>query len=500
MYLTKSANPHLALKGRLLFQSPIKFSHVWIPLTFLIACLYQNQAVALLSLPEVALGFAIALLSCLPLFVWASRNVREIPAFQCFCLIHFPYYAYPILSGKPQYLKYPEIDRLTAAAIVAVFLAIANAIYYLGLRKDRSSSPSSVLANRELSEERVRVLCTLLLSLWVSFNIVIHFGLLPFHSGLNILYTLATGSGFVGLWSLARQLGEKRLSTAHAIYIVSAVVFGVLVNMATGSLIGGLMMLVVGFVAYTIGLGRIPWVLIAISLGFIAFLNLGKGEMRSAFWRRGAPPVLTVPKIYEIYAYWIPQSWHRLWDTERRSAEQNSLLDRANLIHMLVLVTNRTPEPLPYLWGETYAYVPQLLVPRVIWKDKPAGNIATTKLGYYYGIVERHGERRTTIAFGLLPEAWANFGWFGIIGLAIVQAIAMCAVANACLGATPYSIHSILGIVWIALAFQIELCFSQWFTVLLQFVSMMFMIMYPFTRPMVRTITTAGETPSYSSW
>ena len=135
---------------------------------------------------------------------------------------------------------------------------------------------------------------------------------------------------------------------------------------------------------------------------------------------------------------------------EHEDRHAQSLLKRANLIHMQTLVVDQTPKRLPFLWGETYMHVPICMVPRVLWPDKPHGHISTELLGLRYGVTNRHQARTTTIGFGLLAEAWANFGWGGVIGLALLIGSGMRVISRACANAHPSSLHMLLSVVWIA--------------------------------------------------
>ena len=56
------------------------------------------------------------------------------------------------------------------------------------------------------------------------------------------------------------------------------------------------------------------------------------------------------------------------------------LLERSSLFHILCLVVDNSPDPLPFLGGETYAYIPGQFVPRLFWPEKPHAHIATDVL------------------------------------------------------------------------------------------------------------------------
>jgi hypothetical protein len=464
-------------------NSPVKLRHVWIPLSFLLVCLYRNQAIAQLSVPEIAAGLGITFFSFLPLFLWASNsNEREPPAFQCFCLIFFPYYAYPILCSKPAYMKFSEEDRLTASTSVLIFLVVAIVVYYVGRSRTRPRGPSGLLAYRRLPQSTERSLCTVMLGAWFAYVFLRNFGFLNLGNAGNVVHTMATGCATVAMWTLGRQIGERRLTMFHVVLVIGLSLLGMLISVATGSLAAAFSLLMIGVVAYSLGCNSIPWTAILISLSLFSFLNLGKSEMRIIHWRHG-PPLLSISKMTDIYGTWFEASSDILlgrkevlkWD------ENRSVLDRMNLIHMQTLVVHKTPSQLQFLWGKTYQDIPIALIPRLLWPNKPHSHTSTATLGLYYGITNIRQLKTTTIGFGMVAEAWANFGWAGVVGLSVVMAIAMRVVAIACSHAHPSSLHMLLSVVWVGWSFQIEGCMSFWLASLAQSIGVMLVILYPFT-------------------
>jgi hypothetical protein len=482
-------------------DAAIKLRHIWLPLAFLLYSLYRNQRITELSFVEASVGMTIALLSFLPLFIWASSKEREIPAFQAFCAIHFPFYAYPIISCKAAYMMYPEPERLMACSTVVVFLGLAILIYYGGRHKLGAKRPSGLLQYRQVSDEKARVLFSCLLVAWVVYLTSKSFGLIRIGTAANTLNSFAQGGGLVAMFSLARQIGEKKLTQAHAFFVVLCITGGIVISTASGSLSFSIIFIIVPVVGYSLSRRQVPWAAIVIALGIIAFLNLGKSDLRKVFWRRGGHVgVMTVEKMFNVYETWIPASWNVLMRGGGPKSERNtqSLLDRANLIHMQTLVTHTTPERLPHLWGETYVHIPLCIVPRLLWPDKPHGHISTQTLGLYYGVTSLKQVRTTTIGFGLLAEAWANFGWAGVFLLAVVVGSSMRYVANACVGAHPTSIHALLAIVWVSQSFQIEQCLSSWIASFFMSCFAIFILMYPFSYAAKLVRPGMAVTTSYS--
>jgi hypothetical protein len=62
------------------------------------------------------------------------------------------------------------------------------------------------------------------------------------------------------------------------------------------------------------------------------------------------------------------------------------------------------------LHGATYELIPPLLVPRILNPDKPRSHQGQVLLNVHFGRQDLNSTFDTYIAWGLLPEAYGNFG------------------------------------------------------------------------------------------
>ncbi|HEX4132669.1 MAG TPA: hypothetical protein VHZ24_21730 [Pirellulales bacterium] len=463
---------------------PVKLRHSWLPVIFMMVCIYRNQNVTALTLLEVLAGLAIAFLSMLPLFLWAAQREREPPAFQCFSAIHFPYFAYPILNTRPEYMSYSETTRLIADATVVLYLALAIGAYYY--RRPNAAKVRTMLfiPYRVIPERTIKQLGFVLLVIWFLFTVGYRFGFIDSLGSLrgvtNVVVVVGNAAGMISSWLLFRQLGEGRLSTGEKLFLGVFVGMTLTVSFAATTLVYGMCNLVICLVAYTQGRSKVPWIVIAAGITFLAFMNLGKADVRKTY---GPGSTLSVSRIFDIYELWIDCSMRMIYEPERRIRDQRDVLSRANLIHIHTRAVDVTPSVKPFLYGETYAHLPQLLVPRLIWKDKPHVHISTERLGLYYGLTNAASIKTTTVGIGPITEAWANLGWLGVILAGIGMGAAMRTVATACLGAAPSSLHSIGSVIWVGMSFQIEQPFSGWCAAFATSLVGMWVCLYPLSRP-----------------
>jgi len=86
----------------------------------------------------------------------------------------------------------------------------------------------------------------------------------------------------------------------------------------------------------------------------------------------------------------------------------------------VLAVQEATPKIIPYLDGETYAMLPQMLVPRFVDPEKIESQAVLNLLSVRYGRETVEDTAKTTIGWGMVSEAYANFGNFGVIAVGAV--------------------------------------------------------------------------------
>jgi hypothetical protein len=490
MKLGYQSYQHGSQRGGKRFEIPLTVKHSWVPIAFILYCIYHNQNFAALSIAETCAGLMIAFLSVLPLFIWAAQPMREPPAFQCFCAIHFPYFAYPILVTKPLYMAFSELTRLTAAGSVIAYLTAAIIAYYARSNIGSPSRLAELIPYRVIpakTMERIGVLCMIV---WFLHTVFFHFGYYDHiynavRGSRNIFTSIGFGSAFLGNWTVWRQWGEGRLTAGQKLFVGTIFILSLTIMFSATLLIYGMIILVVCCVAYTQGRNRVPWLLIAMTIGLLSFLNLGKSEAR-AYYRSGSPAV-NFDRIIDIYERWFIASMRVIDNPELRIRDNRDVLSRANLIQVHAQIVDQTPAVKPFLYGKTYLYIPQLLVPRMLWPNKPHIHIATDTIGVMYGVAANQSVKSgTTIGIGPISEAWANFGWGGVILGGLTIGFVMRVVGRACIGANERSLHMLASVVWVANSFQVEMPASGWLASFETQLAVLLICLYPMSRPATR--------------
>jgi hypothetical protein len=170
---------------------------------------------------------------------------------------------------------------------------------------------------------------------------------------------------------------------------------------------------------YVSGGGKVPWLSFAAAVLLFGFLQMGKAEMRERYWGDADQGPVQPTAYPAFFGEWISASWDELVATRKGLEEEKaSIIERASLMQLL-LYEQTLSSQLPFLYGDTYFIVPELMIPRILYPEKPTTHEGTYRLNIHYGFQTREQTETTTLGFGLLNEAYANFGLVGMALLAI---------------------------------------------------------------------------------
>jgi hypothetical protein len=408
------------------------------------------------------IGLAILFLAALPGLLWARRGQATLPVFEVLLLTTANAYALPLLNGHRELIFYTPEDIATAGLCVILFQAVAIGVYE-ATRGRASTHPfwTEEVINRDVGR-------------WLSYGIALNtvYVLLTTFSDLvpvelnSVLRAVSFGIGIVCTFISARRLGEGQMSRGERLFFIlnlSLQCAGMLVSLY---LVSAVSMLILGLVGYVSGSGRLPLVTSVFILGIFAILHNGKSEMRSKYWDGGyGKPTLSAVPVY--FSEWFSDG---LKNTVDQSGETmaTKLIDRTSLFHLMCLVVSTTPSAQPFLLGETYRDIPAQFVPRILWAGKPLGHVSTSKLAVYYGLQTEEETATTTIGFGMLTEAYANFGWLGVVGLAAFLGFLIKRVQCWARHSPIFSYGGITLVILLAWSFQVEFTLSIWLASLYQ--------------------------------
>jgi hypothetical protein len=360
---------------------------------------------------HLVLGIAIFILAVVPCLIWARTGGSRFPVFETILVLCANAYAMPLLNAREQLVGYSD-EVITRAGFAVLLYEISAILVYVNTRGVPGRSEfwrQSIITN---NVERLIVygLITSTIYVWMS----------TFTEWIPVELNSVLRAVFFGVSTLCTFVSTQRLGRGEMNQQEKAVLFGTLIPQLILMSVGLLLIVPMGLIGiallgYLSGGKRIPWLVMGVVFATLAVLHTGKTRMRTKYWDEKTP----APTISELPAYFSEWVGYGLQPTSGDKSVSHKLLERTSLMHILCLVVSYTPDRQDYLYGKTYTYVLPQLIPRLFWPDKPRSHIATYELGVYYGLQDEEATNSTTIAFGLLTEAYANFGLIGSLLLGI---------------------------------------------------------------------------------
>jgi hypothetical protein len=119
---------------------------------------------------------------------------------------------------------------------------------------------------------------------------------------------------------------------------------------------------------------------------------------------------------------------------------------------MLLMVQKKSPDEVPFFNGATYEPIPRLLIPRFLDSNKGISHAGNQMLSVNYGLIELEYVGSVSIGWGLITEAYANYGYFGVAGLAIFLAVYYSLMTRLTVGVPMTSLRFVLGLLALAAA------------------------------------------------
>jgi hypothetical protein len=412
------------------------------------------------STTELYEGLAIIVLAALPTLMWARHTTHGFPVFEVFMLTGITLYALPLLNGPDELDIYSESVVTQAAAAVLFFQIIALAAYTITRGRPRTTP---FWTEEAISQDTGKYLGYGLVLTTIYTGIANFSNAIPndFEGPLRaVFYGMGIISGFIqGL-----RWGQGALNFREKVMFTLNIALQVVFSFATLYLLGGISIIILVLIGYVASSKRLPFIALIIILPIIAVLHNGKTAMREEYW---ADDVQATPKLTELPAFFLEWT-HDGLQYRPKNGLAGKLIERTSLFQMICLVVDKTPDQVAFLEGKTYAQIPGQFIPRFFWADKPVGKISTDTLSIYYGLQSPGATQKTTIAFGLLAEAYANFGFFGVGVFAAVFAFCLKKYSLWAQQSHLLSYAGLLLVLLMAWSFQTEQTLSIWLSSLFQ--------------------------------
>ena len=389
----------------------------WIAVTILF--LWQLFTIDNVSFSTSAGAFIIAVAALIPFYFWCSGKALGMPIFPLFALTYLWTYSLPLLSNHPKIIIYSPERHLFSSVIVAGFLVLGTFVWFQFVK----SPPPIPKSYRVLRGQNSNGVFFFIIAVSIFFNMYSLGGWFALGGGaFSLIRGAILGLNVLAVFVLSYHWGTRDLSKKNSRLFFLLLVCYVITSAASLLLVGALSVVLLGVMAFVLGRQQVPWLPILLALIFILPLHYGKSDMRAKYWFKSNQVHFVQPWDYPAwYSEWIGYSIEYLnKKNDQIKPKKQSFSERSSLIHLLLMAQDKTPRDVPYLQGETYAIIPQLLIPRFLNANKIRSHEGTYLLNIHYGLQTRKATLTTTIGWGLLNEAYANFGLLGCAGLAVV--------------------------------------------------------------------------------
>jgi hypothetical protein len=421
----------------------------------------------------------------LPLYLWLTADAPGLPTLPLTGALSIIYYAVPVFRGQ-----LPDQDPgelLYATVTVGCFLVSATIVYALFLRlarrRQRSSDPTGI------AEPLTVELAFMGLAVGIAFYAASFAGWLDWlGSFAGVARAVMLTFGSIGCYLVGDARARNLLqgdAWAAALFCLAAIS---MLSINGLLLVGGAVNLLAAILGYVVGARRIPWITLAVVFAIISIFQAGKFNIRAERADEGAAVSLTA--LPGTIAEWFADGIEVLWS----GTSQIDALERASLLWVVIRVEEATPDFVPYLDGETYALLPQIVLPRFVEQDKMKSQAGLNLLAVHYGFQVDDATDRTTIGFGLVAESYANFGFVGVLAAGAAFGLLCGAITWFGAGASAISLRMLISIAATSVLLNLEADFSYLIVTMAQAIAGV--VIAAAVAPMIKMLLPARSGPA----
>jgi hypothetical protein len=400
-----------------------------LPLAIILAC--ETLYLVVSNRPG---GAALGLIGAgtwISLYVWSQGGIG-LPLMPMMAIQTLVIYGVPIMTSHDVILEYPQSFVFSAGVEVLIFGAAMTAAWNFGMRTFHPSPPICY-ALHKFSGSGVKgwsrlgfgmIGCATGFIVLQDLNLLDSFFLVLPGGAYPIVLALLSAMSACGFFLVSLVIGGNEATTFDKVLFWSLLVGNAMISALDFILASAAANLITVAIGLFWSRGRVPWRYLAIAMLSLSFFNTGKATMRARYWGNDDSPAtsFTLEQLPACYSEWAQASYDAILENnaekspgsganESQSNKNQTLLDRVdNLQNLLFVIDAIKTNHITPLYGDTYLLIPPLLVPRVLWPNKPRGHEGQVLLNVHFGRQDLDSTYATYIAWGLLPEAYGNFG------------------------------------------------------------------------------------------
>jgi hypothetical protein len=413
-----------------------------------------------LAIETLAGAIIISIAALAPWYLWVKGKTKGLPIWPMFTLTALWAYALPLVTEHPVVAQFPPYYHLVGSVTVAAFLLVGTFAWLPFVRK-QASPPQSV---RVLPMRRGRVLFFSFLGFGLFVTFVTNTATLDLTGQYySIIRAFSLGLSNLAIFYFGYQMGARQLRMTERILFIVLLVVSVVVSFTTMLLVNGMSMLLLSFISYFLGRGRIPWMPVVLTALLFYFLHAGKSEQREQYWGEMMWRPVTILEYPKFFGDWfgyssraIREQLDRTNDKRDPTQLQTRIWERSSLMHLFLFIQYSTPDFVPFLDGQSYVVIPQLLIPRLLTPGKVTSHFGNQLLALHYGISDSEEDTLTSVGFGLMCEAFANFGYLGCLLVPLFLGALSGLITHWSMSVPIMSFRFLFGVLCLSSAFQVE--------------------------------------------
>lgn len=414
---------------------------------------FSNRKALFHVAPETALSAVLIGAACMyPIYLWCANKVKGMPVFPFFSLTYLWTFCLPLLSENPNVLKYSPEQHLYAGISTVIFLLSGTCIWMQMVK----SPEGMTKPYRALKAEGAETFFIAIVGAGALLNMYVIGGWTGIPDKLfTIVRGIILGLSFLGIFVLAYRCGQGSMSPKKIRIFTLFLALNILTAAASLILKTALTLFLLSVIAFVIGGRKLPLIAVMVGLVLLLPLHYGKHEMRHKYWSGDSPHYVQpweYPAWFQEWSSYAMANLNPKPNRYEKKEKKESFIERSSVIHMLMMAQEKIPSQYTYVGGKTYAIIPLLFIPRALNPNKIRSHEGTHMLNIHIHRQTYQDTLKTTIAWGLLPEAYANFGLIGCAGIGGLLGAFYGTVTRLAIGTPAFSARTMFCVLVLSLA------------------------------------------------
>jgi hypothetical protein len=376
-----------------------------------LAGVFAIGAPASLTFLNTLLGLLLLVLTLWPWVRWFQLPQRRLPWFETLNLHLFAVYVPPIFLAEIVFEGVGFSHHIAQSTLTTTLLLLVLGVgAFQGVFLFLQRQAPAVLRPRHFDVSRLATGSLLYLAL-AAFGPI----LLPQFPGslAKLSHLLFQVNAGVATYLLSAQFHAGRLSSPQRTAFHGILAVFLILSLASGWLTFAVFPVYCYLLADVQLRKRIPWLsLAAVALGIVAF-NATKSAFREIYWgeHMGGDRITSLDEGFSRATDWFRLTVEE--EVDLVEAPRETLITRLNNLAFLAHVVRWTPDRREHLGWSTYATVPAMFIPRLVWPDKPSVMLVANEIAVSYGALAEWQVGKVALDIGLFTEAYIAFGLFG---------------------------------------------------------------------------------------